>query len=88
MALSPSLEPSPLDLGMAFAFCRETLHMKQREVAAKSGIEPSYISRLENGKINPTSKTQGRVAGALGIDYSKIRAVAEVYAEGRRRIKG
>ena len=62
--------------------------MKQREVADRSEIEPSYISRLENGKVNPTSKTLGRIAGALGIDHSKIVAVAEIYAEGRVRLKG
>ncbi len=45
----------------------------------------SYISRIENGKVNPTLKTVEHLSGALEIDHSKILAIAEVYAEGRRR---
>jgi len=60
--------------------------LKQWEVADKTEMGASYISRIENGKVNPTLKTVEHLSGALGIDHSKILAVAEVYAEGRRRV--
>lgn len=85
MALSPPLELTPLDLGKAIKFCREILNLKQWEVADKMKREASYISRIENGKVNPTLKTVEHLSAALGIDHSKILAIAEVYAEGRRR---
>lgn len=57
--------------------------MTQVAVAGKSGMESSYISRLESGKVSPTVSTLERLAGALEIDCSKILAVAEIYAKSR-----
>ncbi len=86
LALSPPLELTAPDLGKAIKFCREIVNLKQWEVADKTEMGASYISRIENGKVNPTLKTVEDLSGALGIDHSKILAVAEVYAEGRRRV--
>ena len=57
--------------------------MTQAEVAAKSEIGVSYISNLEQGKSNPTFKTSVRLADAIGIAYSNIHALAEIYAMER-----
>jgi transcriptional regulator with XRE-family HTH domain len=81
--LSPPLEISSLDLGKALKFCRSNANLTQRAVADKSGFEPSYISLLEKGKINPTFSTLKRLAGALGVDCSKILALEEIFAGER-----
>jgi transcriptional regulator with XRE-family HTH domain len=82
--LSPPQETSSIDLGKALRFCRETLGLTQRAVADRSEIEPSYISRLESGEVNPTVSTLEGLAKGLGVDSSKILAVAEIYAVGRK----
>ena len=47
--------------------CRE-LHMTQQQLAAVSGIRQSEISRIESGNGNPTLKTIGALARALGAE--------------------
>lgn len=59
--------------------------LTQSAVAKKGGIEASYISRLESGEVNPTVSTLEGLAKGLGVDSSKILAVAEIYAIGRKR---
>jgi transcriptional regulator with XRE-family HTH domain len=41
-------------------------------VAQRAGIAPSYISRLENGKIQPTFRTVQRLADALRISLHEL----------------
>jgi transcriptional regulator with XRE-family HTH domain len=84
LALSPPLEPTPLDLGKALRKCREILKLKQWEVADRSGLGASQISNLEQGKGNPTFVNLSRVASGLGIDHAKIVTVAELYALERQ----
>ncbi len=42
--------------------------MTQQELAAASGIRQSEISRIEGGNGNPTLKTIGALARALGAE--------------------
>ena len=39
----------------------------QRDLAAKSGVDVSTISRIENGKQDPSSTSLARIAAELGI---------------------
>ena len=48
--------------------CRQALHMTQQQLAAASGIRQSEISRIESGHGNPTLKTIGALASALGAE--------------------
>lgn len=57
--------------------------MSQDEVAYISDIGSSYISNLENGKVNPTFGTLKRLAKALEVDCSKILALEEIFAGAR-----
>ena len=45
-----------MTLGEKIKFRRHVLGLSQVELAKKSGVGQSYISELENGKFNPTSK--------------------------------
>jgi transcriptional regulator with XRE-family HTH domain len=47
---------------------RRALQMTQQQLAAASGIRQSEISRIEGGNGNPTLKTIGALARALGAE--------------------
>ena len=47
---------------------RQSLRMTQQQLAAASGIRQSEISRIESGHGNPTLKTMGALARALGAE--------------------
>ncbi len=47
---------------------RRALGMTQQQLAAASGIRQSEISRIEGGNGNPTLKTIGALAHALGAE--------------------
>jgi transcriptional regulator with XRE-family HTH domain len=78
--MSSSLGPSPRDFGEALRLCRDKADLTQSEVGDKCDLEPGRISNLEQGKGNPTLTTLTRLAAGLGVDCSKILAVAEVCA--------
>lgn len=42
--------------------------VSQSELARRTGIKPTYISRLMHGKTNPTWKTVMVIAAALDLD--------------------
>lgn len=41
-------------------------HMTQKELAEKTGIRQSNISRIESGSSSPTVETLARIAAGLG----------------------
>ena len=50
----------------ALVAARAETNMTQKELAAKTGIQQSHISRLESGNYNPSLKFLKRVAAGLG----------------------
>ena len=55
---------------------RRKLGLTQQELAARTGIAQSEISRIERGAIHPTDTTWARLATALGAE---IRIVQRPY---------
>lgn len=52
---------------------REGLGWSQNELARQSKVSQPYISELEDGKAqNPSMKTLGKIAGALGVTVSEL----------------
>jgi len=45
---------------------RTEQNLTQKELAARSGTRQSNISRLENGRYNPTLELLKKIAGGLG----------------------
>ena len=45
---------------------RLACNMTQKELAEKTGIQQSNISRIENGSASPTIDTLARIAAGLG----------------------
>jgi len=59
-------------IGRAIRKRREELKMTQEELADKSGLPQSHISRLEAEKHTPTRNTIERIAKALRVEPGKI----------------
>lgn len=51
---------------------REEKKMSQGDVFRATKIESAYISNLEVGRKNPTLETIEKIAGALGVEVSKL----------------
>jgi DNA-binding XRE family transcriptional regulator len=52
------------------AEARSEAGLTQAELAEKSGLPQSHISRLESGKHSPSHATLQKIAGALGLPAS------------------
>lgn len=56
--------------------CRRAAGLRQRELAAKSGVATGYIGELEtSGDTNPTLETIGELAEALGVSPAYLLGV-------------
>jgi len=53
---------------------RETKHLTQRSLATQVGIDATYISKIERGRVDhlPSVKTVQRLAHALGVDELEL----------------
>jgi transcriptional regulator with XRE-family HTH domain len=66
---SNSIPPS---VGQRLAAARLQRGLAQTDVARRAGLAPSYLSRIENGKVQPTFPTVMSVVHAIGADPSEI----------------
>ena len=67
----------PTDIGAYLANLRNEKKWSQRELADKSGISNTEISRIEAGKrINPTPATLRALSDALQTEYSDLMKLA------------
>ena len=51
---------------------RKKKKLTQQEVAEKSGYDRAYISRVENGVVNPTFNVLKDIAQAMGTTVKKM----------------
>lgn len=58
--------------GQIIEDARKKVHITQAELARRIGSDRAYISRIENGKIEPKISTFYRIMNAMGfqIDFS------------------
>ena len=75
---SPSTEGEPV--GNRIRRLRQAKALSSKELAARSGLTASYISRIENGKVSPTVATLGKVVQAMGESFASL--FGEARAEG------
>jgi DNA-binding XRE family transcriptional regulator len=65
--------PSPkTGLGSAIAQARKALGLKQQDVQEITGISQKYLSRIENGKADPSWSLVIRLACALQLDLQAL----------------
>ena len=60
-----------VELGEKVRDARETLHLSQRELAARMGRSPAVVSRLESGGVGSSMVTLQRAVDALDLTIDK-----------------
>ena len=65
-------ESTPSAIGRRLASARLRRGMSQGTVARLAGIAPSYLSRIETGKVQPTVPTVLKVARAARAGFEEI----------------
>ena len=59
-------------LGTNLREARQRLELTQEQVAARSGVHPTEISRIEAGKRDPRVSTVERLAAALKLKPGEL----------------
>lgn len=72
------LEADAFYSGQILRTARKEARMTQTQVAEKIGANKSYISRIENGQINPTAASFFRIVAAMGMQVQ----ITKVGAKG------
>jgi transcriptional regulator with XRE-family HTH domain len=60
------------DLGRNLRHARLARKMTQEEVAERSGVHATEVSRIESGKRDPQVSTVKRLAEAVGVSASDL----------------
>ncbi|OIQ01542.1 MAG: DNA-binding protein [Candidatus Moranbacteria bacterium CG2_30_41_165] len=47
-------------------------NMSQGDLATVLSVDRAYISNIENGRMNPTLSTLGKIAGALNVPINVL----------------
>lgn len=63
-------------MGDALQAARKEEHITQQELARRTGTSKSYISRVENGLIDPTFTSFLKIVNALGLRLELTRPMA------------
>jgi transcriptional regulator with XRE-family HTH domain len=72
--------------GLAVRFARERAHLTQDQLAQRTGVAKSHISRIEGGLVDPGVGVVTRLAEGLGMTFAELSA--EIDAERKRSAKG
>ena len=51
---------------------REGQDLSQEKLAKMVGMDPTYLSRVEQGKRNPTVKLLTKIACGLGVELKEL----------------
>ena len=63
-------------MGEVLQTARKEEHITQVELAKRTGTSKSYISRVENGLIDPTVSSFLKIIDALGLRFEITRTLA------------
>ncbi len=61
-----------MSLGTRIMQLRNQKGLSQRQLSERTGIAASYLSRIENRRLEPRPKTLRKIAEALGIPVSDL----------------
>lgn len=59
-------------LGDRIRALRKAKKISQERLAELSSLHPTYISNMENGKVNASIYSFYKISGALGISFSEL----------------
>lgn len=74
--MPPRAEPQPA-LGRAVRRLRKAKKMSQEELALAAYVHPTWVSRLETGKLNPSWGMVERVCNGLGVTVLELAKAVE-----------
>ena len=60
------------EIGKRIVATRLQRGLSQGTVSRRAGVDPSYLSRIETGKVQPTVRTAARIAAALRMPLSNL----------------
>ncbi len=66
-----------IDVSNTLKECREIKSVSLGQLASKSGLSKSYLSKIENGKRDPSITTLNNLCECLGIPISIFVLLAE-----------
>jgi len=72
-------------LGLNFKTLRIEKGLSQGEIAEAIGVSRSYISNIENGKVNPTLSTIEKLAEIIGVSIGKLANNKNVVEADRKK---
>ena len=64
--------PVSVEIGQRLMAARVQRGLAQMDVARSAGLAPSYLSRIENGRIQPTFRTVMQIATALRVGLHEL----------------
>lgn len=64
--------PREPDIGRRIVANRLHRRLSQAAVSRRAGIHPSYLSRIETGRVHPTVRTAARIAAALKVSLDDL----------------
>lgn len=62
----------PPDIGRRLSAARLQRALSQGTVARRAGLAPSYLSRIETGKVHPTFRTLFKIAKAMKMPLEEV----------------
>ena len=66
-----------LNIGLAMKKCRDAKNLTLQEMAEKSGLTKSYLSRIENSQRDPTISALEKISLALDIPLNLLILLSE-----------
>lgn len=72
-----------MGLALAIRKARTDANLDQRTLARRLDLDPSQMSRLEQGVLNPSWGTVRRIAAALEVRLADLAATAEDFERRR-----
>ncbi len=79
---SPSRTTSSEAIGRAIKVFRTGRDISRRDLAERAGLSYSYLSEIENGTKQPSSKALSVIAEALDLPSYELMAAAETWRDG------
>ncbi|MDQ6878947.1 MAG: helix-turn-helix domain-containing protein [Candidatus Dormibacteraeota bacterium] len=79
-----------MTLGMRLKELRRKARLTQRQLAARVGVDFSYVSKMENDRLehSPSIKTLHDMAGVLEVDELELMALANKVPSAFQSITG
>lgn len=70
------INPDPANLGDLIKQQRVSVSLTLQQLAARSGVSPSHLGRIERGERFPSARILKRIAGPLSFEENELLTLA------------